>query len=138
MADITRTAEQVASVYPHYPNKIVSGIAAAAIEAGQPVYIDSNGKYNLADANAAAADQFRGIALNTVGAGQPVSVMEEGYLYGYTLSGIAYDGLAYVSDTVGELADAAGSTSLVVGRVVARFGSDGNATKILKVSGYAG
>ncbi len=138
MADITRTKEQVAIVYPHYPNKIVSGIAAAAIEAGQPVYIDSNGKYNLADANAAAADQFRGIALNTVAAGQPVSVLEEGYLYGYTLSGVAFDGLVYVSDTVGTLADAAGTASLKVGRVTARFGEDGTATKILKVEGYAG
>lgn len=138
MADITRTAAQVSIVYPHYPNKIVSGIASAAIEAGQPVYIDSNGKYAPADANDAAKDQFRGIALNTVGSGQPVSVLEEGYLYGYTLSGVAYDGLVYVSNTVGELADAAGGTSLAVGRVVARYGEDGNATKILKVSGYAG
>lgn len=138
MADITRTAAQVSIVYPHYPNKIVSGIAVAAIEAGQPVYIDTAGKYGPADANVSTKDQFRGIALNTVAAGQPVSVLEDGYLYGYTLSGVAFDGLVYVSDTVGELADAAGTASLAVGRVVARFGEDGTATKILKVTGYAG
>jgi len=136
MADITRTKLQIAVVYPEKA-VIDNGIAAAAIEAGQPVYIDSNGKYNLADADAAAADQFRGIALETVAAGQPVSVLVEGELYGYTLAG-AFDSQAFVSNTVGELADAAGTASLAVGRVVAVHPSFGTATKILKVTGWAG
>jgi hypothetical protein len=135
MADITRTKEQIGVVYPHKA-EIDNGIAGVAIEAGQPVYIDSNGKYGLADANAAAADQFRGIALETVAAGQAISVLVRGELYGYTLSG-AYDSAAYVSNSVGELADAAGDTSLLVGRVVAVHNSK-DATKVLKVTGWAG
>jgi hypothetical protein len=62
MADITRTKEKILVVYPH-KTKIDNGIAAAALEAGQPLYIDANGKYNKADANTAAADQFRGSIL---------------------------------------------------------------------------
>lgn len=135
MTVITRTASKIGVVYPHKA-EIDNGVAAAALEAGQPVYIDSAGKYGVSDANAAAADQFRGIALETVAAGQPVSVLVKGELYGYTLSG-AYDSLAYVSDTAGELDDSAGSTSLAVGRVVAIFNSK-EATKILKVTGWAG
>jgi hypothetical protein len=136
MADITRTKEQISVVYTHKA-KIDNGIAAAALEAGNPVYIDSNGKYNKADANAAAADQFRGIALETVGAGQPVSVLVEGELTGYTLTGV-YDSAIYVSETAGELADAAGATSLVVGHIVGLPRSNGSMTKILKVTGWAG
>ncbi len=137
MADITRTKEQVAIVYPGFPNKINNGIAGVAIEAGQPVYVASTGKYGVADANAAAADQFRGIALTTVGAGQPISVLEEGCLYGFTLAG-AHDSAVFVSDTAGELADAAGTASLQVGLVWHKFDSAGNVTKILKVTGFAG
>lgn len=135
MADITRTKAKIGVVYPNKA-EIDNGIAAVAIEAGQPVYIDSNGKYNLADANDAAADQFRGIALESVAAGQPVSVLVRGECYGFTLAG-AYDSEVFVSNSVGELADAAGGTSLSVGRVVAVHNSK-DATKILKVTGWAG
>jgi hypothetical protein len=135
MADITRTKEKISVVYPHKA-EIDNGVAAAAIEAGQPVYLDSNGKYAPADANDDAKDQLRGIALETVGAGMPVSVLVRGELYGYTLAG-AFDSEVFVSNTVGELADAAGTTSLSVGRVVAFWQTNG-ATKILKVTGFAG
>ncbi len=136
MADITRTKQQISVVYPHKA-EIDNGVAAAALEAGMPVYIDSNGKYNKADANGAGSNKFRGIALETVGAGQPVSVLVKGELFGYTLTG-AYDAPLYVSETAGELADAAGSTSLVAGHIVALHRSNGTATKILKVTGWAG
>jgi hypothetical protein len=135
MADITRTKEKISVVYPHKA-EIDNGVAVAAIEAGQPVYINSAGKYGPADADDAAKDQFRGIALETVGAGMPVSVLVRGELYGYTLAG-AFDSEAFVSNSVGELADAAGTTSLSVGRVVAFWQTNG-ATKILKVTGFAG
>lgn len=135
MADITRTKAKISAVYPELA-EIHNGIAAAALEAGQPVYIDTAGKFGVADADAAAADQFRGIALEDAAAGAPVSVLVKGHLYGYTLSG-AYDSAAYVSNTAGELADAAGSTSLAVGKVVAVFDSK-SATKVLYVTGWAG
>jgi hypothetical protein len=136
MADITRTKEQVSVVFTH-KTEIDNGIAAVALEAGQLVYIDGNGKYAKADANGAGSNKFRGIALETVAAGQPVSVLVKGELFGYTLTG-AYDSAVYVSETAGELADAAGSTSLVVGRIVGLPRSNGTMTKILKVTGWAG
>lgn len=135
MADITRTKEKISVVFPHKA-KIDNGVAAVAIEAGQPVYINSAGKYALADANGSGTTYFRGIALETVGAGRPLSVLVEGELYGYTFSQ-AYDAEIFVSNSVGELADAAGSTSLSVGRVVP-FWHGASASKILKVTGFAG
>lgn len=135
MADITRTASKVA-VISTLEHEIHNGIAAAALEAGQPVYIDSNGKYALADANGSGTDKFRGLALESVAAGQPVAVLVRGFVYGFTLAG-AYDSLAYVSNSVGELADSAGSTSLAVGHVVPIHNAK-DATKVLYVTGWAG
>lgn len=129
MADITSTAAQVAPVFP-MEARIRSYIAAVAITAGQAVYRNSAGKADLADANGSGTLQFRGIALSTVGAGAAVSVLEEGEVYGFTLSG-AYDSLAYVSNTAGALADAAGSTSIVAGRVTNL--TDGSLTKVLYI-----
>lgn len=129
MADITCTAAQVAVVYPDNA-EIYDFVAAETITAGAPVYITSAGKVANADANGSGTDTFRGIALRTVGAGQGVSVLKRGHIYGYTLAG-AYDSLAYVSNTVGVLADAAGGTSLPVGRVVPL--PDANYTKVLYI-----
>ena len=136
MTDIVREKTQISVVNPGKA-EIDNGIAAAATEAGQPLYIDANGKYALADGNGSGTTQFRGIALETVAAGQPISVLVRGELYGYTLAG-AYDSAAYVSNTVGEIGDSAGGTSLVVGRVVGIFNSKGTGAKVLKVTGWAG
>lgn len=130
MADITRTRTQVAPVFPEKA-EIFSFIAAATIEEGQPVYFTSAGKVDLADANGSGTDTFAGIALERGGAGQVISVLKRGHVYGFTLSG-AYGSLAYVSNTVGELADAAGSTSLVAGHVVAL--TDKALTKVLYIN----
>lgn len=129
MADITVTAAQVEPIYPEECD-IKPYRAAEAITKGQPVYIvDATGYVGIADANAAGKQQFRGIALETVGAGQVVDVLHEGDVYGYTLSGVNADDLLYLSDTAGKLADAAGTLTVACGRV--RALSDG--TKILRV-----
>ena len=111
--------------------EIVDMIAAEAITAGQPVYQTSAGKAGVADANAAGKQQFRGIALKAAGAGQPCPVLKRGYLAGFGLSGVAYDGPVYLSDTVGKLADGAGTLSVICGRVGAL--TDPDLTKILYV-----
>lgn len=135
MADITRTKAQVA-ILNREQCLIFNGVAGAAIEAGQPLYIDSNGKYQPADANGSGTTQFRGLALETVASGQPISVLVRGRVSGFTFSQ-AFDAAIYVSNSVGELADAAGSTSLLVGRVVPVWNAK-EATKVLEVTGYAG
>jgi len=130
MADITVTAAKVAPVYPAAA-EIYDFIAAEAITKGQAVYLTTSGTVGVADANVAAKDQFRGIALETVGAAQAVSVLKRGHVYGYTLTDLAYDGLAYLSNTVGALADAAGSTTVNVGRCVPL--PDADLTKVLYI-----
>lgn len=130
MADLTRTKAQVAVVFPQHA-EIYDFIANEAIEAGQPVYQLTTRKVGLADANGAGLQQFRGIALKDVGAGQAVSVLKKGHVEGFDLSGLNGDASVYLSDTVGELADAAGTLSVTVGRV---FGlSDANLSKCLYV-----
>lgn len=135
MSDITVTAAQVAPVFPEKA-LIFDLIAAATITAGQAVYRDTAGKAALADADAGSGKQaFAGIALNGAGAGQAVSVLIQGHVYGFTLSG-AYGSGAFLSDTAGALADAPSTTNPVrAGQVVAL--SDANLTKVLYVEAPA-
>lgn len=133
MADIDFTAAQVSAVYPTKA-EIYPHIALEAIGAGQVVYADATtGKVGIADGNVAAKDQARGIALQTVGAGQAVDVLQRGHVYGFTLTNQDYEDLLYLSDTVGDMCDDAdGSTSnAVVGRVVGL--SDSAITKVVFV-----
>jgi len=129
MADITVTAAQVGLVDP-LKAIVKSYLAGVTITKGQAVYINSAGKLALADGNSAGCYQFRGIALNGGALNQAIDVCEEGELYGFTLAG-AYDSLVYVSDTVGALADAAGTVTIAAGRVVPL--SDSGITKVLRV-----
>ena len=132
MTDIALTATQIALVYPQEA-EVFDGIAGVAIAAGKPVHLASTGKLLIADANAGSgAEQVKGIALNAAGIGQAVSVVKRGHLYGFTISGLAYDASVYLSDTVGALADAPSATNPVrVGRVVAL--PDASLTKVLYV-----
>lgn len=116
MADITVTAAKVGLVDPQ---KAVTfnGIAAAAITKGQVVYMDTSGTIGVADANAAGKQQARGIALNAAGAGQAVTCVKEGAVYGYTLTSQAYSAPLYLSDTAGAMADAVGTMTVPVGIV---------------------
>ncbi len=130
MADLTATAAAVAVIFP-LKAEIHTAIAGAAITAGQPVYVDTNGKAQLGDASAAGTAALRGIALQTVGAGQAFNMCKRGHLEGMGVSGEAYDAPMYLSDTAGSLADAAGTVSLIVG-VVAPM-TDKDLTKVLFV-----
>ncbi|MDZ4766518.1 MAG: capsid cement protein [Chloroflexota bacterium] len=130
MADLTLTAAQIAPIYPQNA-EIFDYLAAESITKGQAVYFTAAGKVGVADANAAGKQQFRGIALNTAGAGQAVSVLQRGHVYGFAVSSLNADAYAYLSDTVGALADAAGTLTVRAGRVVALPDSAG--TKALYI-----
>ena len=130
MGDITITAAQVGVVFPDLA-EVFDGIAAESVVAGKPVYLASSGKFGIADANAAGKQQVRGIALKSVGAGQAFSILKRGHMSGATLSGMAYNSQAYLSDTAGALADAAGTLRVPVGRVVPL--TDASLTKVLYV-----
>jgi hypothetical protein len=131
MAAVAKTIAQIALVDP-LKATVKSYIANEAIDAGEAVYIvAASGNAALADANAAGLEQFRGIALNSVGVGQAVDVVEDGEVAGFTLTG-NYDTLIYVGDTPGGLDTVASTTKTVVaGRVVPL--ADKDQTKVLRV-----
>ena len=132
MADITVTAARVAMCDPIKAKKHTH-IAAEALTAGQVVYtVAASGRVGIADANASGKQQARGIALEAAGAGYPVTVLEEGDLFGFGVSGLDADALVYLSDTAGALADAAGTMSVPIGRVV-RLTDTPTETKVLRV-----
>ena len=135
MADLTVTAAKVGIVDP-LKSIVKSYIASVAITAGQAVYIvAATGKVALADASASdALSQCRGIALQSVGAGQAVDVLEEGELYGFTLSTMAYNAPLFLSDTAGALGEATGdSTSNCIIGCVAPL-ADKDLTKVARIS----
>ncbi|MBZ9973506.1 hypothetical protein LB517_28150 [Mesorhizobium sp. BR1-1-12] len=82
---------------------IEHGFAAAAITAGQVVYKDANGKFNLADTDSATAivRKPRGIALNGAAAGQPLAIITKGDV---TIGGTLTKGVFYyLSGTPGAI-----------------------------------
>lgn len=111
---------------------IQSYIATETITKGQAVYILTTGKVGVADANAGGKFQFRGIALNGASAGEAVDVLHDGLLYGFGVSGLSADAKVYLSDTAGGLDTAAGSATVVAGRVVSLTDSP-TLTKVLRI-----
>ncbi len=96
--------------------------AAEAIIAGQAVRIDTTtGKFTLANGTTAPEARIYGVATRSVPAGLAVTAIRHGVLDGFVLTQ-AYDAALYLSDTDGMLADAAGTVSTVVGRVIPNFG----------------
>jgi hypothetical protein len=92
-------------------------VAAEAISAGAPVRIDTNGKFTNANGTTTTENRAYGVATKTVAAGEALTAIRKGVLDGFTISQ-AYDAIIYLSDTDGRLADAAGTVSTVVGRVI--------------------
>ena len=132
MADIVVTAAQIAPVYVGEA-EIYTMIAGVAVTAGQAVYqVTTTGLLALSDGSGAGTALCHGIALETKGIGQAVSVLKRGHVAGYTLAG-NYGSSAFLSDTnSGILADAAGTVSVVGGKVIAL--PDSAATKVLYVN----
>jgi hypothetical protein len=130
--EIALTASQVRMVDPS-KCETVNAIALSAVTQGEALYIDpTTGKVAPADANGAGLQQFRGIALNAAAAGFPVTVLKRGAVYGYTLTSMNYDAIAYLSDTVGDLSTAVGTMTVNCGRVIAL--TDGSTmTKVLYI-----
>jgi len=135
MTAITKTAAQVGPIWP-LNAEIRTRIAAEALTAGESVYINSNGKVVKSNAGAAGTAKFRGVVLQTVGAGQAVDVQINSEIGGFAVSGLAYDDPVYLSDTAGAFDTAAGTVSVIAGRVAPM--SDKDLTKVLRLNGIAG
>jgi hypothetical protein len=92
-------------------------VAAETIVAGAPVRIDTSGKFTNSNGTSTTEARTYGIATRSVAAGEALTAVKVGVLDGFTFSQ-AYDAIIYVSDTDGRLADAAGTTSKIAGRVL--------------------
>jgi hypothetical protein len=88
-----------------------------AVVAGAPVRIHTDGKWTNANGTSTTENDLWGIATNSAAAGEPVTAVRRGVLDGFTFSQ-AFNAAIYVSDTDGRLADAAGTASKIVGRVI--------------------
>jgi len=98
--------------------------AIEAVTAGQAVRLDtSTGKFTKANGSSSGEARIYGIATKTVAAGEPVTAIRKGVMDGFALSALDYDAPIYLSDTDGTLADAAGTVSVVVGRVIPATGT---------------
>ena len=128
MSTITVTAAQIALVYPSRAETYNVYLAEAATQ-GQVLYQTSAGTFGLCDTDVGAKDEPRGIALEEGAAGQVVSMVKRGAIYGVDLSGESYDGLVYASGTAGGLSDSA--VAEIVGRVIPLTNPD--KTKVLYV-----
>jgi hypothetical protein len=95
--------------------------AGEAIVAGAPVRINTSGVFVNGNATDGTEGAIYGLATKSVAAGYAVTAVRKGVLDGFTLSSQAYNALIFVSNTDARIADAAGSQSIVVGRVIPGF-----------------
>ena len=96
----------------------LTAVADEAILAGSLVRLaTTTGKFTNGNGSSAGEARIFGVATKTVAAGEPLTAVRKGIMAGYTFSQ-NYDAAMYASDTDGRIGDAAGTVSLVVGRVV--------------------
>lgn len=102
-----------------------TGPAAEVITAGQMVRLDTtSGKATLSNATTAAEARTRGMAITGANAaGITLTVVKRGVLdIGEAMAALDYDQAIYLDNTDGALGTAAGTVSLVAGRVVPAWG----------------
>lgn len=117
MADIALVTDNKVSIVESIIQMTLP--AGEAITAGAPLKVDNvTGKFIKANATTAAWARVYGIAARTVPAGMPVTGIRKGVMDGFVLDALGYDATIYLSDTDGRIADAAGTVSKVVGRVI--------------------
>lgn len=85
---------------------------------GDAVRIDSNGKWTGANGTTTTENRIYGILVSKDPAGAVGTAIRKGVLDGIDLSALAYNAAVYLSDTDKKLADAAGTVSTTVGRVI--------------------
>lgn len=121
-ANLTITASDVAAVEVL---EQITGPAAEAINAGQVVFIDTNGAFQLADQDEAAEDDPAGVAITSANAANiTITVVRKGIVdLGDALGDLAYGATVYLSATPGGIYDANPGNSIVIGKVVPVHGA---------------
>jgi hypothetical protein len=116
MADISLTTADKVEVVEMFES--ITLRAGEAIVAGAPISINTSGDWVNTDANGTTSLlNVRAIACRTVTVGAALTGMKRGIMDGFVFTDQAYMAPIYASNTVGRLADAAGGTSIPVGRV---------------------
>ncbi len=127
MADIVDVDDRVNPIDAFA--EIISVIATGTVARGQIAYQLTTGKFGVADANDSGKEQARGVFLQAAGADQGVDLLIRGRCAGYTLTDQTWDDQIFLSDTAGAAADAAGTMTVPIGRVVAM--TDKDLTKVI-------
>ena len=92
---------------------------AEDITAGMAVRLDTtNGKWTKANGSSAGEARAWGVATRTAKSGRALTAIRKGVMDGWDLSALDYDAAVYLSDTDGRLSTVAGTTSVVIGRVI--------------------
>lgn len=94
-------------------------VCAADITAGTFVRQNASGKWEQALSTSAAAVLGARLATRTAKTGEALTAIRSGTVAGYTITQ-AYNASLYVNDT-GVLGDAAGTASVIAGRVIAGY-----------------
>lgn len=133
MTVITPVADRVALLNPDTAFTF-NAFAGATLSAGDLVYINSStGRLVKTNAGASGTAKCAGMVLKSAAAGQVVTVIGRGWIGGFSPSGSYYSDL-YASDTAGAVDTAAGTVSLVVGKVMPLPDDYGTPTKILYIN----
>lgn len=85
---------------------------------GDAVRIDTNGKFTGANGTTTTENRIYGVLVSKDPAGAVGTAIRKGVVDGFALTALAYNAAVYLSDTDKTLADAAGTVSTTVGRVI--------------------
>jgi hypothetical protein len=93
------------------------------VTAGDLLRIDvTTGHFTRSNGSSAGEADTFGVATRTVKNGMPVTAIRKGVLAGFNLAAQGYSATLYASNTDGKIADAAGTVSKVVGKVIPVWG----------------
>ena len=92
---------------------------AEACAVGDAVRLDTTtGKWTKANGSSAGEARIYGVLVSKDGAGAVGTAIRKGVLDGFNIAALAYDAPVYLSDTDAKLADANGTVTVAVGRVI--------------------
>ena len=90
-----------------------------SLAVGDAVRLDtSTGKWTGANGTASGEARVWGVLVSKDAAGAVGTALRKGVVDGFVLDSLAYDAPIYLSDTDKKLADAAGTVSVAMGRVI--------------------
>tara|TARA_Y100000310_G_scaffold300112_1_gene335516 strand:+ start:394 stop:798 length:405 start_codon:yes stop_codon:yes gene_type:complete len=110
MADLSITSSTIVA---GAGARLLTVTAGATITQGGVVYLDSSGKYSLADAGAATTDDVLGIALCAASDGQPLVVQVAGNVTIPDIDAADVGTVYYLSNTAGAIQDGLSSSEYV-------------------------